>query len=244
MNVEKSFSFPFEDKDWLGKLGLGAVISLVPVLNFAWSGYMVGIIRNVMSQAAEPLPTWDNLEKKFTDGLLLFGAGVVYALPMLVLFFLPLSLAGFSSILAGDNRLQDLGRVLGETGGVLFFCLLCVGMVYGLMLSVLYPAVLVMFAREGTFASCFRLREIFGMISRNAGSFFTAWGLSLIAGIGVGLLIGFVNLIVSWVPCIGWIIGTALSLVSGVYISSVYAHLFGQFGIEAFERNQLMAVTS
>ena len=244
MNAEKSFSFPFEDKDWLSKLGLGAIISMIPILNFAWTGYMVGIIRNVMNHAAEPLPTWDNLEKKFTDGLLLFGAGIVYALPMLVLFFLPLSLAGFSSILAGDSSLQDLGRVLEEAGGALFFCLLCVGIVYGLMLSVLYPAILVMFAREGTFASCFRLGEMFGMISRNIGSFFTAWGLSLIAGIGVGLLIGFVNLVVSWVPCIGWIIGMALSLASGVYISAVYAHLFGQFGIEAFERNQLIVATS
>jgi hypothetical protein len=244
MNAERSFSFPFEDKNWLSKLGLGAVISMVPILNFAWSGYMVGIIRNVMSQAAEPLPTWDTLEKKFTDGLLLFGAGMVYALPMLVLFILPLSLAGFSSVLAGEGNLQDLGRVFGEAGGALFFCLLCVGLIYGLMLSVLYPAILVMFAREGTFASCFKLREMLGLISKNIGSFFTAWGLSLIAGIGVGLLIGFVNLVVSWVPCIGWILGMALSLVSGVYISSVYAHLFGQFGIEAFERNQLIAAAS
>lgn len=244
MNAEKSFSFPFEDQDWPSKLGIGAIISMVPILNFAWSGYMVGIIRNVMDHAAEPLPTWDNLEKKFTDGLVLFGAGLVYALPMLVLLILPLSLAGFSSILAGESNLQDLGRVLEETGGVLFFCLLCVGIVYGLMLSILYPAILVMFAREGTFASCFRLREMVGMISRNIGPFFTAWGLSLIAGIGVGLLIGFVNLVVSWVPCIGWIAGMALSLASGVYISSVYAHLFGQFGIEAFERNPPIVAAS
>lgn len=240
MNAEKAFSFPFEDKDWLSKLGLGAVISMVPILNFAWTGYMVGILRNVMNRAADPLPTWDNLEKKFTDGLLLFGAGIVYALPMLVLFFLPLSLAGFSSILAGDSSFQDLDRVLEEAGGALFFCLLCIGLVYGLLLSMLYPAVLVMFAREGTFASCFKLREMFGMMSKNIGPFFTAWGLSLTAGIGVGLLIGFVNLVVSWVPCIGWIIGIALSLASGVYISSVSAYLFGQFGVEAFERNELI----
>jgi hypothetical protein len=95
-----------------------------------------------------------------------------------------------------------------------------------------------MFAREGTFASCFKLRAAFGMIRNNTATFFTAWGLSLVAGLGVSLIVGFINLVVGWVPCLGWIIGLALSLGSGVYLTAVYAHLFGQFGKVAFEQNQ------
>ena len=38
MDIGKSFSYPFEDKEWISKLGLGAVITIVPVLNLAWSG--------------------------------------------------------------------------------------------------------------------------------------------------------------------------------------------------------------
>jgi hypothetical protein len=63
MNVEQSFTYPFEDKEWISKLGLGALISMVPVLNFAWSGYLVGILRNMMNHAVEPLPAWDDLGK-------------------------------------------------------------------------------------------------------------------------------------------------------------------------------------
>ena len=74
--------------------------------------------------------------------------------------------------------MQDIGRTLTEAGGALFFCLLCVLILYGIVLSIIYPAILVMFAREGTFASCFKLREAFEMISKNAAAFFTAWGLS------------------------------------------------------------------
>src|SRR5215213_7334307 len=96
MDAEQSFSFPFEDKDWASKLGLGASISAVPILSFAWSGYLVEIIRNVMSNAAEPLPAWDDLGKKFNDGIILFGAGLVYALPLLIALCLPLSMAAFS----------------------------------------------------------------------------------------------------------------------------------------------------
>jgi hypothetical protein len=113
---------------------------------------------------------------------------------------------------------------------------------YGLLLSIIHPVILVMFAREGTFASCFKLREAFGLISRNAGPFFTAWGLSLLVNLGVGLAMAFVNTILSFIPCLGTLVSLALSLLAGVYIIAVYAHLFGQFGREAFGQNQLMPV--
>jgi uncharacterized protein DUF4013 len=239
MDAEKSFSYPFEDRDWVSKLGLGALISLIPVLNFAWSGYLVDIIRNVMDNATEPLPTWDDLDQKFKEGLILFGAGLIYASPILIALCLPLGLTASAGLLSGNSEMQDIGRRITEAGGILFFGLLCVSILYGLVLSILYPAILVMFARAGTFASCFKLREAFDMISKNAVPFFTAWGLSFVVSLGVGLIIGFVNMVVGFVPCIGWIIGMVLSLGSGVYITAVYAHLFGQFGKAVFENKQL-----
>jgi len=230
MDAAQSFSYPFEDQEWPAKLGLGAILSLVPILSFAWSGYMVEILRNVMNQTHRPLPTWDNLDKKFMDGLILFAAGVIYLLPAVILLGLPLSLIAFSSLFSGNSDLQEIARRLAEAGGILFASLLCVFLIYGLLLSILYPAILVLFAREGTFASCFKLREALGLIRRDTGSFFTAWGLSLLAGLGVGLLVGFINLVVGFVPCVGWIIGLVASMGSGVYLTAVYSHLFGQFG--------------
>ena len=239
MDIEKSLAFPFEDKEWISKLGLGAVISIVPILNFAWSGYMVGVIQNVMNNVAEPLPTWDDLGKKFSDGLILFAAGLIYALPMLIALCLPLSITAFSGILSGNGNMEDIARTVAEAGGILFFCLSCVFVLYGIALSIIYPAILVMFAREGTFASCFKLREAFELISRNAGPFFTAWGLSLVAGFGVGLIVGIINLFLGWIPCLGLLVSLVLSFGSGVYIAVVYAHLFGQFGRAAVGQSQL-----
>jgi hypothetical protein len=242
MDVEKSFSYPFEDKDWVGKLGLGALISMIPILNFAWSGYLVEIIRNVMDNVSEPLPTWDDLDKKFREGLILFAAGLIYAFPILIGLCLPLGITASSSLFAENRNLQELSRVMTEAGGILFVGLLCVFLLYGLVLSILYPAILVLFAREGTFTSCFKLREAFEIISKNAALFFTAWGLSMLASLGVGLIVAFVNMVVGFVPCLGWIIGLVLSLGSGVYSTVVYAHLFGQFGRTAFERNQVVLI--
>lgn len=244
MNIEKSFAFPFEDKDWTTKLGLGAVIGIVPILNFALSGYMVGILRNVMNNVPEPLPTWDDLGKKFTDGLILFAAGFIYALPMFILLCLPLSVMAFSGALSGSGDMEDLARTMAGAGGVLLTCFLCMIGLYSIGLSIVYPAILVIFAREGTFASCFKLREAFGLINRNMAPFFTAWGISLLLNIGVSLVAGFINVVVSWIPCIGWIVGMALSFASMIYIFVVYGHLFGQFGREAFGQSQLATPNS
>jgi len=239
MNVEQSFTYPFEDKEWISKLGLGALISMVPILNFAWSGYLVGILRNVMQHAAEPLPAWDDLDKKFRDGLILVAAGLVYALPILIPLLLPVVVTVLSGLSSGVQNMQDIARSLTEAGNVLFLCLTCVLILYGLLLSILYPAILVLFAREGTFVSCFKLPEAFAMIRNNAAAFFTAWGLSLAASIGVGLIVGFINLVVGWVPCIGWIVGMALAIASSIYSTVAYAHLFGQFGRVVYEGKPL-----
>jgi hypothetical protein len=63
MDISKPFSFAFEHNQWVNKLGLGAWITLIPVLNFAWTGYMVELMRNVMKDAPELLPSWDDLSR-------------------------------------------------------------------------------------------------------------------------------------------------------------------------------------
>ncbi|HEY6074891.1 MAG TPA: DUF4013 domain-containing protein [Anaerolineales bacterium] len=235
MDIQKSFSFPFEDTEWINKLGLGAIITMIPVLNFAWSGYMVGIIRNVLDGAARPLPTWDDLGKKFTDGVILAAAGLIYALPMLLLIGIPITFLVFSGILSGNQNLEDISRVMAGLGSVVFFTLLCVVILYGLALSIIYPAILLMYAREGTFASCFQFRRILDLISKNSGPFLTLWGVSIVAGLVVGMMVSLATALVGWVPCIGWIAGMILTLGSGVYYTSIHAHLVGQFGRLAAE---------
>ena len=241
MDIGKSFSYPFEDKQWLTKLGLGAVISLVPILNFAMTGYMIQIVRNLMDGELEPLPNWDDLGKKFMDGLMLVLAGLVYALPVIVLSCLPLSIITIPAIIAsGNSDMQDIANTISGAGGVLLAGMTCLFVVYGLVLSVIFPAIYVNYAKEGTFASCFKLREVFNLIGKNAGAFFTAWGISLVAGLVVGLVAAFANTVLGLIPCFGWIVSIVISLGIGVYLSVIYAHLFGQFGRQAFGQTPLI----
>jgi len=235
MDIGKSFSYPFEDKQWVSKLGLGAVISLVPILNFAMTGYMIQIVRNLMNDVEEPLPNWDDLGKKFMDGLMLILAGLVYALPVIILSCLPLSVITIPAIIAsGNSDFQDVANAISGAGGVLLAGMTCLFVIYGLILSVIFPAIYVLYAREGTFASCFKLREVFDIIGKNAGAFFTAWGISLVAGLVVGLVASIVTGVLGLIPCLGWIVSIMITLGIGVYLSMIYSHLFGQFGRQAF----------
>lgn len=237
MNINKAFSFPFEDKQWISKLGIGAVIGMVPILNFAWNGYLVGILRNVMSNAEEPLPNWDNFEKKFMDGLILFAVGLVYSLPILLVACLPMGIMGISGAISGNGDFQNVGEALAGIGGIVGLCLVGLFFVYVIFLSIVYPAILVLFAREGTFASCFKFREVIDLISKNAGPFFTAWGVSLLAALGVGLVAGIVSAVLGWIPCVGWVVALVASVGSTIYGTVIYAHLFGQFGAMAVTQN-------
>jgi hypothetical protein len=230
VDLEKSFTFQFEDRDWLTKLGLGALISLVPILNFAWTGYMVGIIRNVRDGVTPTLPTWDDLDRKFIDGLILFAASLIYALPVLLLLGVPFFIALSAGLLSTDGNMQDLSQVIASVGGALFFVAICGILLYSLLLSVVYPAIQVIFAREGTFASCFKFGEVMNLINRNLGAYFTAWGISIVGAILVGMVASIVTAMIGWIPCIGWIITLVLTFAPGVYLASVYSHLFGQFG--------------
>jgi hypothetical protein len=229
MNIGKAFSYPFEDKDWLSKVGLAVVITLVPILNFALAGWQVEILRRVERDDPQPIPGWDDLGKKFMDGLMLFLAGLVYALPVILLVGIPLTIMLVPALLAGNSNTQDIASTVAAAGGIVGACLSCLFIIYGLGLSVIYPAIYVEFARKGTFAACFNFREIFAMIGRNAGAFFTAWGVYLGASIGVGIVAGLASTFVGWIPCLGQIVAVVLPFAGTIYTLLVYGHLFGQF---------------
>jgi hypothetical protein len=127
---------------------------------------------------------------------------------------------------------------MAGVGGILLFCSLCFLIIYSLALSIIFPVIEVVFAREHTFGSCFKFRQAFDMVSRNAGPFFTAWIVSFGAGVIVGLMVGFINLLVGWIPCFGWIVSIIVILAPSIYLATVSANLFGQFGLVAFGKDQ------
>ncbi len=231
MNYGRAFTYAFEDKEWTRKLGIFLVILLVPILNFAGIGYSVDIMRRIIKGDPQPLPDWDDLGKKFMDGLLLALASIIYALPILLLACLPLALILVPIFLSGNSNSQDIANALGGASAIAFACLGCFAFVYGLALSVLIPAIYVKYAAEGTFASCFNFKEIFAVIRRNTGAYFTAWIVYVGISFGASLVGGLIGGLLSWIPCIGQLAVFAISFAAAEYTILVFSHMFGQYSL-------------
>lgn len=233
MNLSRAFSYQFEDVQWPTKLGVGALISLVPILNFAVVGYEVDILRNVAEGAREPLPHWDDLGNKWRDGLILTVAGLVYAIPVL------LAAAVVFAVLIASGALSQNGstRPVGALGTVALICFLGFLVIYSLLLSLLRPIILVLFSKQGTLESCFRFGEIAQMIKRQPGPFLTAWAAVILAGLAIGLIVGFVNMLIGWIPCVGWVAGLLLGFGTAIYVLTVDGYIYGQFRSAAFSED-------
>ncbi|MGW8143203.1 MAG: DUF4013 domain-containing protein [Anaerolineales bacterium] len=236
MDIGKAFTFPFEDDEWLTKLFLGAIVSLVPILNFAWGGYTVDILRNVIDGVSRPLPTWSDFGEKFVKGFIIWISGFIYALPAFVVACVPLGFLIIPANVEGTNFSDALAATF--TGVGIF--LICILALYLLVLTFYYPAVYINFARKGTFGSCFEIGEIFKIISENTSKYLTAWLVSIVGAIVVIVVVSIVSFILGLIPCVGWILTWVISALSTVYLTAIYVHLFGQV---VYEPTTGMAVT-
>lgn len=226
MNIEKSITYVFEDQEWVSKTLLAAIISNVPILNLAWVGYMMEIIRSVSDRDPDPLPDWSRLGQNFINGLLLMLAALIYSLPLLVTAVFP-----FLGLLLGFIPAeQNLQEYAAGVFGIALFILVCCIMVYAILLSLYFPGVMINYARKGKFGACFQGREIFDIIFGNAGEYLLALGVSIAASIGIGILISVISLLLVWIVCIGWILLFVVGAVANVWIGTIFAHLAGQVG--------------
>jgi len=154
---------------------------------------------------------------------------MVYALPAIILFGFPLVAAYITSLSSGNDFSQVLASVFVGVG-VILACLITL---YFLAFSFFFPAVNIHYSRHGTFGSCFQLRDIFQIVSENFSNYVIAWLATIVFSIVVGTVLSFIGLVTGFIICIGWILMWLLSALATVWISSVYAHLFGQVVAEA-----------
>jgi len=225
MELGKAFTYIFQDKRWFGKLIIGWLVSIVPILNFAFTGYVTQTIRNVEANQPEPLPEWDDFGQKFVLGFYLWVANIIFALPIIILaiiYVVPVAVASSS------NASQTVNNIIAGTG-VLVGCIM---VIYALVLSFLVPAVNVNLARKETFGAMFEFGEFFRLIRQNSGDYIVAWLMTIVWAIVIGVVGGLVITVLAIIPCIGWIAGFILGGLIAVIVPVVYAHLFGQVAMK------------
>ncbi len=225
MNIGKAFNFTFEDDQWLSKSVIGAIVTAIPIVNFAWGGYLIELLNNVINDEPEPLPAWSDFGDKWVTGFMVFLASLIYAIPALILACIPMVFLGGMAALSGEGNLAD--SMLGLFAGVggLFACLIAI---YSLALTFYYPAIYIHYARIGNFGAFFEFGNINKIITKDTGKYLTAWGVSILAGFVVGLVGVVIAAILSIIPCLGQIVAWLVMAFISVYIFYIYGHLFGQ----------------
>lgn len=216
MDIALAFSYAFKDEEWLKKLGIGGLIMLSAFLIIPFPilyGYLVAIIRNVANGEKRPLPNWDDVGTMFTEGWILVAVGLVYSIPLIILYALVIGVG----IVFANNGSEDLFVALMSV-------VQCVGIVLGFVMGLFAPAVLVQFAKHGTFSSCFEFNEIYDFTRRNIGNILLAWVTALAASLLMQIAL-FVSVIT--------ICGPFIIMFAGyIWVMSVMGHVYGQIAAQ------------
>jgi len=212
MNFGAPFTFPFEDQDWLKKIALAGLISLIPVVGQIYLfGWGMEVARRVIKGEASLLPDTD------FGGFLGLGfktwvISLVYALPMIV-FAIPMGVAGAGGAAAGmdeDTLAIIISVVSCCCGGLMFL--------YGILMAFLIPAAYGRFLDSGVLGDAFKVKEVFALVKAAPVPFLISIAGSLIAG--------FIA------PLGGIAIGIG-AIFTSAYALAIMGHFYGQAYNEA-----------
>ena len=209
MDVGKALGFPFEDKDWIVKILIGGILLLIPIVNFIVFGYTFKVLQKAAREGVYEFPAWGDWGSLFGQGFFVFLVGLVYFLVPGILYAIGAVFIG-GSILAGAGHSYGALPLIGM--GILFLAL---GGVIGLVISLIVPMAMTVYAATGEFGQVFNFGGIFSRISSNAGNYVVA----ILIYIGLAIVLGIVRLI----PFLGLII----DIFAGFYVAVVMSYLFG-----------------
>lgn len=232
MNVGKAVRYAFEDKDWPSKLGVALLVGIVPILNFAFSGYMVEVLRRVAQGEERPLPDWSNLGDYFIKGLYVLAASLAYGLvPSLITMPLIL-LASFGPLLAIPFMEQmDEGMAVAALiiFSVLFVGLMLLAMALSLVVSVVQMAGLLRFATgRQQLEEFFYLRDNLNYVRNHIGQIVVLYLIVMGIGLAIVLPVVCIYFFLALIPVCGPLLGMALMMGVNVLISLFSTHLYGQ----------------
>lgn len=183
MNVGKAFSFVFEDENWVTKVLIGGVVSLIPIIGQILAyGYGIELMRNVMRGEARPLPEWDDWGGKLVNGIMYTIIGIVYALPLILL----ISCFGVLMSMASGPEAGEAMSAVASIGGI---CLGGFSMIYGTFIALMLPPALGRYLETGELGAAFRFGEVWALLRDNIGGWLIAlvlaWLASLVASFGI-----------------------------------------------------------
>lgn len=210
MDVGRAFSFTFDDPDWLKKIVIVAIISLIPFIGQVYLlGWSTEITRRVIKKDPVQLAGFEDFGGSLVLGLKAFVIAFVYSIP-LIIFVMPTSIA--PAILDYD----DFGWLIS----IIITCCSCLMLLYGILLAVIYPAAFGELAATDSLGAAIHPSRILELLRADFGAYLIALLGAIIAGFigSLGMILCFIGVIFTM-----------------AYAYAVMGHLYGQAYVKATE---------
>lgn len=222
MDISRAFMFAFDDKQWVEKLVLIGVMSLLSFIPFfgliasaALLGYVVQMVENMRASDPYPLPRWDKIADLIARGGNVLVAWIVYMIPNILMICCVATLPGF----VGNNEFFGSGFA-----AIILCCLLPILLVYNLVTWPMLALGTIRYSEIGKINVFFEFGDLLATLQRNSNLTIQWVVLTFIANLVIGLF--------GVIPCLGWLAALVLSV-------PVQGHLLGQFALLLEEKPKL-----
>jgi hypothetical protein len=150
MDVGRSVQYVFQDPNWIKKMLIGGLLSLIPIFGtFIVFGYWIRIATNVANNQDLPLPDWNDFGGDFMRGLRGAIAVFIWAIPLIVFAacgIIPAAAAGDSAA--------------GAIASLVTIGALSIAFVLWIAVAFISPIIVGRVSMSGSISSAFQYREI------------------------------------------------------------------------------------
>jgi hypothetical protein len=207
----KSFTFVFDDEDWVQKLLIGGILSFIPIVNLVVLGYGLRVLKNVAEGVEKPLPAWDDFGDYFVKGLVSVFGAAIWALPIILLSMM-------LAVINAATGYQTDPQYVSAPARICISGFSCLAGLYGLFLGLVLPAAMTKYAVSGDFGAFLRFGEIFGYITSHLGPYIVALLLGAVASFigGLGVIVCIIGVLFTGF----WSMLVANHLLGAAYLAS------------------------
>ncbi len=183
MDIGRSFRVLFDDANWIIKLLLGGIFTLLGIFLVTIPlvlGYQADTIK-LASNGENRVPEWADWGGLYVRGLLAFVIQLVYAIPVLIIACCQ---TASQAALGQGGQGSDPNAALGA----LVACFGCLSLIFSLLAAILTPAAIIRWRQREDFAAAFNIGSVIALIRDNAGNYAVAFLVSLGVGIAAAII--------------------------------------------------------
>lgn len=210
-DFEKALKRPFTD---FGKLAIGILLSIIPVINFIATGYQLNCAKTAMKKKFS-MPEWKNIGDMFVSGILIFVIAIIYLLPALVVGLFTIGTILYTifttHMFSEFSPFKMASAVAGA--GISMFGIFAVFLLMICGVYVCFSAIL-NFSARGKFSDAFQLNIVFKKAF--TAEFFTAWIITL-------FYTSILTAVLAFIPWVGDAVG---SFIGGITIMTALGEIY------------------